>query len=236
MCDPLTVAGVAMSAGSMLMNQQAAARVQRAQNDAMEAERIRQRGFDGERDPINTGARQRYENFEGQRQTKSQALGDYFANNVAPATGQSAAPAETPTTVGAGAGNVVVDQQLADAMQRARAYGTQQDQALGNLRAFGDVLGDISVKQGRDAGQIDTINRFSKRSSELLPGELEAAKSKGGSGLFGDILNLGGRVAIGAGLAGVGPSWGGLFGGGGASAYGPGMGYFPGGSGAGMGV
>lgn len=195
----------------MLMNQQAAGRVAKARDDAMEAERIRQRGFQQEMQPINDQARERYTGFEGQRTEKAQQLGDYFAAN-APTTGQSAAPTETPTSVGAGAGNTVVDNELSRRLQEARAYGQQQDKALGNLRAFGDVLGGIGVKQARDAGQIAQIGGFSKASSDLLPGDLEAANSKGGSGLLGDVLNLGGLVTIGAGLAGAGPGFGDIFG------------------------
>lgn len=44
MCDPITIAGIALTAGSTIANTIAANRVQRARDDALAAERIRQRG------------------------------------------------------------------------------------------------------------------------------------------------------------------------------------------------
>lgn len=209
MCDPMSIAGTVMSVASMAVNASNANSVQSARNSAMQAERDRQRQLDAERNALVDGGRQRYTGFEEQQTGAAKTLGDMFRSNSA------GAPAES--MVGPGAGNVAVIQERGKQAARVSAYGAQQDQALGQLRAFGDVLGDIGVKQARDAGTIGQLNGFSRGSADVLPYELEAANAKRGSGLLGDVLNLGGRVGIAAGLGGK-PSVGGWsIGGGGAS-------------------
>jgi hypothetical protein len=85
----------------------------------------------------------------------------------------------------------------------ARAYADQQGNALGDLRSFGDLLGGIGREQARDASEIGQINSFKRGSAEVLPFELEAANGKGKTAqLFGDVLGLGGSLAVGAGLSG----------------------------------
>ncbi|AAL44650.1 hypothetical protein EN41_19925 [Agrobacterium tumefaciens] len=64
--------------------------------------------------------------------------------------------------------------------------------ALGRLRAFGDVLGENSRLQARDASQIGQIGGFKRGSSNVMAYELDAANQKGnGLKLFGDALRMG---------------------------------------------
>lgn len=215
MCDPLTIAGAAMSVGSMVANQAAASQVSRARNKASTAEAERQRALREEAMATNDQSRERYTGFDQQQADTKKRLGDYFGAN----TDQGAAK-ETPIAMGAGAGNVAVNAEIGKQMGKAKAYGAQQNDALAGLRSFGDVLGGIGVGQARDANIVGQLGGFQRASAGILPSELEAANSKGdGMKMLGDVLNLGGKVAMGAGLAGKGPAaFGDLFGSGGPSA------------------
>lgn len=207
MClDPLTIAGAALSGASLLANQQAANSVQKARDGALGAERIRQRGLDQESASINEGSRARYDGFQGKQDERGGKLADYFRE-----TTDAGIPAEP--GVSAPAGNVLVQQEIANQRGKAAAFNDQQAGALGNLRSFGDLLGETSRLQARDAGQVGTVNNFKIGSSGVLPAELEAANARGGNArLLGDLFRLGGTVATASGLSGGGPSWGELAG------------------------
>jgi len=196
MCDPLTIAGIAMSVGSSVVNAVASNKVQAARNDAMAAERIRQNTFDKEAAAVNTTSQDRYQNFDAKVAEGSQQLGDYISNQTAPeAQASEALPS-------AGASNITV-QEEAKQKAKAKASTNASGKALGELRAFGDVLGDTSRLQARDAGQVAQIGGFKTGSSNVLPYELEAANNKGaGLKLFGDLLGGVGSVATSAGMMG----------------------------------
>jgi hypothetical protein len=208
----LTIAGVALSGVSAAMNSAAQSKIQSARDDAMAAERIRQKGFDQEAAALNETADNRYQNFEGQQADKSAELSDYFTGQEVP---QPSAEAAIPTT----ASNITV-QEVNKQRGQAKDFTDRTGNALGELRSFGDLLGDISRLQARDAGTIGQIGGFKKGSSSVLPYELEAANSKGnGLKLFGDILGGVGGIATSAGLSG-----GSLFGGAANTAVSPGFG------------
>lgn len=201
MCDPLTIAGAVATAGSMVANNMAQSQVSKARNGAMEAERIRQKGFEQEASAINDHSRDQYNDFEKQQSEKSSKLGQYFTsqNAAIPASHDAqGAPVETmPTT----SSNIVVQEQNKQ-NARAKAYSSQQGEALGALRGFGDLLGDKSRVQARDASQVGQIGGFERGSSAVLPYELEAANGKGaGLKMFGDILGGLGSIGVGAGLS-----------------------------------
>lgn len=198
MCDPLTIAGIALTAGSTVANSIASNKAAKARDQALAAERIRQQGYDQEAAALNTQSQDRYQDFEGQQEAKSGELGDYFkeqqieANN-APVAGEFV-PASTSS---------VVNQEETKQRGKARDFSNAQGEALGNLRSFGDLLGGISRMQARDASQIGTIGGFKRGSASVNPLELDAASHAGdGAKLFGDILGLGGSVSLGAGLSG----------------------------------
>jgi hypothetical protein len=67
MCDPVTIGGIALSAGSMVMNNMAQAKVDKAREGAMTAERIRQNQLDQEAMALNAQSQGRYEDFQGQQ-------------------------------------------------------------------------------------------------------------------------------------------------------------------------
>lgn len=197
MCDPLTIAGIAMTVGSTAANTIAQNQVKAARNDALAAERTRQGTLDREADALNLQSRDRYNNFDGQQEAKAQSLGEYFAGQQ---TAEPSAEAAIPTT----ASNVTVAEE-AKQRNKARDFTDASGAALGQLRAFGDVLGGISREQARDASLIGQIGGFKQGSSGVLPYELDQASQAGaGMKLFGDLLGGGGSIATGAGLSGKG--------------------------------
>lgn len=195
MCDPLTITGIALSAGSTIVQTVATNKVQNARNDALAAERIRQNSLDREADALNATSRERYVDFAGQQGQEATKLGDYFAAQSTPEpTAAEALPASS--------SNLVVAEEN-KARGAARGDTNERGAALGNLRAFGDLLGAIGRSQARDAGLVGQIGSFKQGSSGVLPYELEAANEKGaGLRFLGDLLGGAGSVITTAGLSG----------------------------------
>lgn len=201
MCDPLTIAGIALTAGSTVANSVAQGQVARARNGALAAERIRQQGYDRETDALNTQSQDRYQDFDGQQDQRGQELGDYFSGQQIEG-GDANATAAQEQAVAPTSSNITMREEQ---KQRGAAtdFTNEQGKRLGDLRSFGDLLGGIGRLQARDASQIGQIGGFKRGSSAVLPYELEAANSAGGGAkMFGDILGLGGGVLSGAGLSG----------------------------------
>ncbi|KAB0678052.1 hypothetical protein [Aureimonas leprariae] len=204
MCDPITLAGVALTGASYAANAVGASKAAKARDHALAAETRRQGALQQEANAINTQSQDRYQDFGAQEDARGKELADYF-------TGQSASPlgqdANAASSLPVSSSNITVQE---DAKQRgaAKAFTDRQGTALGHMRAFGDVLGDVSRKQARDAGQIGQIGGFMQGSSGVLPYELEAASQKGaGARLFGDLLGAAGQIGITAGLSGAGGNW-----------------------------
>lgn len=195
MCDPLTIAGIALTAGSTAVNTIANNKVNAARNDALQAERIRQQGLDKEASGINTQSQDRYQDFQGKQDQAGTDLGKYFTSqDVTEPTAEAALPTS--------ASNIVVQE---EAKQRGKAqdFTDKTGNALGQLRAFGDVLGDTSRGQARDAGYLGQINGFKQGSSNVLPYELDQASHAGdGLKLFGDVLGGVGGITTKAGIVG----------------------------------
>ena len=205
MCDPLTISGIALTVGSTALNSMAQSKVQRARDDALAAERIRQTGFDQEAQALNLQSQDRYQDVQGQQEQRSDKLGDYFTDQqITQGTANAQAAQEMAnSTLPASGSNITVSNE-AKKRAEARAFTDAQGSALGELRSFGDLLGEIGRGQSRDASQIGQIGGFKRGSSGVLPYELDAASSAGDSLKgFGDLLALGGSVATAAGLGGA---------------------------------
>lgn len=195
MCDPLSIAGLALTGLSTGLNYAASAKVQGARDDAMAAERIRQGTLDKEADALNAQSQDRYQNFDEKEGERTAQLADYF-------TGQEVAEPSAEAAVPVSASNITVRE---EAKQRGKAtdFTNRTGQALAGLRSFGDLLGDTSRLQARDAGQIGQIGGFKRGSSNVLGYELDSANQKGqGMRLLGDIAGGFGGVALNAGLSG----------------------------------
>lgn len=203
MCDPLTIAGAALTAGSTVANSVAASKQAKARDQALGAERIRQRGFDQEADALNARSQDNFEGFEGKREAKAAALGDYFANEV-PSGANAVAASVMPSAT-----NDIVTREMTKKSGEAKQFTDQQAGALAQMRSFGDLLGDNSRMMARDGSEIGQIGGFKRGSSNIIPLEMEAASQKGqGLRTFGDILGGVGGIALNAGLT-RGPSAGG---------------------------
>ena len=173
MCEPWTIASAVLAIGSTAANSAAQARVVRARNNALRAERIRQAALDQEAAALNTQSQNRYKNFEGQQDQKAEGLAAFYQGQAD----------DTPTAAATGLipeskSNVVVSEENAQ-RTKARAETDQQGAALATLRSFGDLLGGIGRDQARDAGQIAQIGGFKTGSTNVLPYELDAAAQKG---------------------------------------------------------
>lgn len=185
----------------------AASRAAKARDQALGAERIRQRGFDQEADALNSRSQENFEGFEGKREAKSEALGDYFTTEVP--TGPNA----TAASVMPSATNDIVTREMNKKSGEAKRFTDQQAGALAEMRSFGDLLGENSRAMARDGSEISQIGGFKRGSSNILPLEMEAAAQKGqGLRTFGDILGGVGGIALNAGLTRGPGAGGGLFG------------------------
>lgn len=191
----MTIAGVALTAGSTVVNSMAASKAAKARDGALAAERIRQGTLDQEANAINAQSQDRYKDFEGQQQAEATKLGDYFAGQTTPEpTAAEALPSS---------GSNITVQEESKQRGQARDFTNKTGEALGNLRSFGDLLGSIGRDQARDASLIGQIGGFKGGSSNVLPFELDEASQKGsGLKLFGDILGGVGGLATSAGLSG----------------------------------
>lgn len=162
----------------------------------MAAERLRQQGLDREAAALNVQSQDRYKDFEGQQEGRGAELADYF-------TGQEVAEPSAEAALPTSASNVTVRE---ESKQRGKAkdFTDRTGAALGELRAFGDVLGGIGRLQARDASQIGQIGGFKQGSSAVLPYELDEANQKGaGLRMLGDVLGGLGGFTTTAGLSGT---------------------------------
>lgn len=197
MCDPLTIAGIALTAGSVVANSVAAGEQARARDAVLAAERMRQNALDREAWGLNTASQDRFVDFQPQQDAVSANLGDFLGASVAPDANTSAASIMPSST------SDVVNQERAGQQAEAQGFVDQQGGALADLRAFGDLLGEKSRMQARDAGLIGQIGGFKQGSQSVVPYELdEAAKAGDGWAMLGDILSGAGSVTTGAGLSG----------------------------------
>lgn len=192
MCTTALLIGAALSAGSMVANSVAQNNIQSERDAVLRAENERQSRLDRQARELTDKDRETFDKFDEKQNEKAADLGAYYAD-------ASDTVNEAPALPSAKGDIIVQSQKKQDA--RAKGFNDQQSGALGNLRAFGDVLGEANRQQGRHASEVAQIGRFKQGSAGVVPLELEAANRSGGTAaLLGDILGLGGSVAIGQGL------------------------------------
>jgi hypothetical protein len=211
MCDPLTIAGAALSAGGIAANSIGASQAAAASSRAYAAEQARQAQLRQEAAQVQQHSNSLYEGFAGKQQDRAADLASSLRSAQLPAQGSASTTVEAP----ASSSNITTQ---GEASQRASAdaYAGQQANALGDLRSFGDLLGTNALAQARDASQIGQIGNFMRGSASVLPQELNAASHAGDTAkLFGGLAGGLGKVGIAAGINGS--TLGGLFGGGASS-------------------
>jgi len=196
MCTPILIASAALAVGSAVANTIASNSQASARNDVLAAERIRQTGYNAETAALNNQSRDRYVNFVPQQDATAARLGDVLATRVNDPNSSAASVLPSSTSA-------VVNQDTARQEGAAQTYVDQQAGALAKMRSFGDLLGEISTKQGRDAAQIGQIGGFKQASNGLVPLELDNSQHAGdGWHLLGDILGGLGSVGTSAGING----------------------------------
>lgn len=216
MCDPLTIAGAALSAGGIAANSIGQSQAASASNRAYEQERQRQAALRQEAATVQAHSDQIYQGFAGKQADRAADLTTYLRSNQLPAQG-AGTTVEAPTggASAGGAGNITTQGETAQ-RAKADAFAGQQADALGQMRSLGDLLGTSALTQARDASQIGQIGNFMRGSASILPSELNAASHAGDTfRTLGGLASGLGRVGISAGIGGNSISS--LFGGGAAS-------------------
>lgn len=201
MCDPLTIAGIALSAAGVAAGQMASSKVAKARDDVLSAERIRQGGFDKEAAALNTQSQDRYQDAAGQQKAKATEIGDYLKGQQIEA--DTAANAGTQAQVMPTSSSNITVQAEKSARDDARGFTDDLAMRKGDLRSFGDFIGDTGRLQARDASKIGQLGGFKKGSSDVASLELDSANGAGnGIKLIGDLLGAAGGVGTAAGLKG----------------------------------
>lgn len=184
MCNPVILAGIGLSIGSAVANSVAISKANKARDDVLAAERIRQRQYDAEAGGVNQHSLGLYKDVGAQQAAKSSQLAAYFGANSDPGAANTAAASVMPTST-----SNVTTSEAAKQSSLANAFVGQQAGALADLRSFGEMLGDNSRSQARDASLIGQIGGFKKGSSAVVPYELDHASHAGdGWKTAGDIL------------------------------------------------
>lgn len=196
MCDPTTLIGLALTAGSTVANTVAASKAANAREDVLAAERIRQTQLDREADALNTQSQDRYEDVGGKQEAKARDLSEFFSGPNTAGEANDAAASVMPSDTA----DITV-REMQKQTGAAQDFTGKQAVSLANLRSFGDMLGDNARMQARDASMIGQIGGFKRGSSGVTPLELDEASQKGaGLKFLGDLLGGAGSLATNYGL------------------------------------
>lgn len=210
MCEPLTIASLALSGGSVLAGMAGNAQQQDARDRAINSEATRAATYEGQANnlfqtSLSKAQKPNYDKNVSEEATKRTAEDSALidgAGNFTPVTGS--APQE-------------VGQTIARAGQAAIARGKEQAKRNAEVGATGTVNQKLGIDLGRDGEWQNIFGGNIHRSAALLPLELQDA-NRAGAGWRGvsSIMSAGagatGAVAGGADA----PTWGSLFGAGGA--------------------
>lgn len=200
MCDPITLAGIGLTAASTVAGMAGQSQAQSAEDQVLDAQRAKQAQYDRNAAAVNKKSQADYTGFTGQQDTRANDLSKYFTTTQADAS--AAGPVGAPADIPVSSSNIV---NAEDAKQEGKtaAFSGQQSDALGQLRSFGDILGDKSRDTARDAGKIAQIGDFKTGWSNLAPFALDNASHAGDTTDFvGTLLGGLGKVGLSAGLSG----------------------------------
>lgn len=198
--DPITLAGLGLTGGSILANIFADDARQRAFDQTMRNADFTNMAFQGAANATNARARDRYADFGGKMATKGKSLGDYFISQSNPAGGGSTS-AVPMAQASAAPGSKIMANEQAKQTGAARAYNDQQGRALGDFRAFGETMGDAERGVARDAGDLAMLLDQWRGANKLVPMQLADSQRAGsGMGLAADLMRGGGRLMMGYGM------------------------------------
>jgi hypothetical protein len=197
MCDPLTIAGIALTAGSTVANNAAANRQARAQASAMSAERSRQRMLDDESRGVNQQALGRFDNIGEQQQAKAAELTEQFS-------GEANRGADLISAILPQSSSNITNDNDAREREKATGFADQQGEAMARMRSFSDMFGGLGRDTAQDASQLGMLGGFKRGSQGVLPFELESAAMKGqGLRTAADLMGGLGSIGLTAGLSGA---------------------------------
>lgn len=210
MCEPLTIASLALSGGSVLAGMAGNAQQQAARDSAINSEATRAATYEGQANnlfqtSLSKAQKPNYDKNVSEEATKRTAEDSALidgAGNFTPVTGS--APQE-------------VGQTIARAGQTAIARGKEQAKRNADVGATGTVNQKLGIDLGRDGEWQKIFGGNISRSAALLPLELQDA-NRAGSGWRGvsSIMSAGAGATGAIGGSPDAPTWGSLFGAGGA--------------------
>lgn len=206
MCEPLTIASLALSGGSVLAgmagnNERESARDATIRNETARSGRFENQSSNLFQQTLPKASKpvqdQKVADEAGVRTAQDVAMLD-GQGNFKPATGS--APVE-------------VGQSIARAGQAAITRGKQQAKLNADVSATAGVNQKTGIDIARDGQWQNIFGGNIRRSAALLPLELQEA-NQAGSGMrgVGQILSAGAGAAGSAGMAAGAPTWGSLFG------------------------
>ena len=196
LCDPISIAGIALTVGSTFLSQRAAQKVGNARNRANSEEAFRQEGFRrqqaGAFEDTSSGFN-RKDQDDG-IDTAALAREESFTDNLA-----SFNPGDIPT---AGSAPRIVQENLAKELNRSLGEGKSFAQRLARLGAAGENQFGNQLTLGRGAQEQARLGSFSAGSSRILPLEFHAANQQGAglrtaadiTGALGSVANLAGAT------------------------------------------
>lgn len=201
MCDwtsaGLAGAGLLSSFAGSAMNAGAADQVAQARAGALRTHRYQQRNFDEESDRLTRQERARYDNAQGQIDTRAQSVADMYRGNNASLPNSGPTAGAIPTS----SSNLTV-QEGKKQQSKVAAFGNQQGDALANLRSFGDVLGEAGRGVNRDRADLANVGNFKQGSASVLPLGLDAASYAGeDQRQLADMFSGVGKIATTVGLS-----------------------------------
>lgn len=197
--DPLTLGiGAAFSGGSILANMFGSSAAERARQKIIDEENQKQAALMAQAQAANQHSLGLYNNFAEGATDRGKGLGDYLSDAAAPT---ASAPSPTNTVNMPASTSLPTQNESAIAESKGAAEAGQQATSLGQVRGFGDYLGDVSRQQARDAETLSQIGSFQRGNAAVEGLQLDEANQAGsGWNTLGSILGGVGKIGLNAGL------------------------------------
>lgn len=197
---PIPLIALALSAGSSIANGAAQREAAAARQQALNAERTRQRGMEQQQQALASESQQQLGDFTQDQEQRFADLAQYFQQPVA-----SDANAAAGMVAPEGTSSIAV-RELAKQSGETKARTDQIGSDLARVRSFGDLMGEKMRGVQRNSGAIDQLSGFRGGSTDALAFELDAASQQGaGKRMLGDLLGGAGAILGGYGaMAGAG--------------------------------
>lgn len=202
MCDPLSIAAAVATVAGSAAQAAGARKAERARDQAIAAERLRQDEF-GRRSEIQFGDAL----AEHTRDRQDEKIGDAVARRQQAFDRATERRPSADRTPGSSRAPAVIQSETKSQNARAERRSAGEGAAQASLGSWADLLLSGAQARQRAGDQVNAINSFRRGSLDVLPLEVQAAGRKGrGLRTLGDLLVAGGQIA---GMAGGIPGSGG---------------------------